>query len=57
MPVLVEGRIVSGITVSPASLFMGVLQPGEQVTKQLVIKGKKPFRILSIFLRRHVIPI
>ncbi len=47
-PVLVEGRVLAGITVSPASLFMGVLQPGQKVTKQLVIKGKGPFRILSI---------
>ncbi|MCE5266828.1 MAG: DUF1573 domain-containing protein [Planctomycetaceae bacterium] len=48
IPVLVEGRVVAGITVSPASLFMGVVEPGQKVTKQLVVKGKKPFRILSI---------
>ncbi len=48
VPVLVEGQVVSTITVSPASLFMGVVQPGQKVTKQLVIKGKKPFRVLSI---------
>jgi hypothetical protein len=48
IPVAVEGRVCGGVTVSPASLFMGVLQPGEKVTKQLVIKGCKPFRILSI---------
>ena len=27
---------------------MGVVQPGQKVTKQLVVKGKKPFRILAI---------
>jgi hypothetical protein len=48
IPVAVEGRVRTGVTVSPASLFMGVVQPGEKVTKQLVIKGCKPFRILSI---------
>jgi hypothetical protein len=48
IPVLVEGRVLSGITVSPASLFMGVVQPGQKVTKPLVVKSKKPFRILSI---------
>jgi len=48
IPVLVEGRISAGITVSPAALFMGVVQPGQKVTKQLVVKGKKPFRILGI---------
>ena len=27
---------------------MGVVQPGQKVTKQLVVKGSKPFRILSV---------
>ncbi|MGW8256595.1 MAG: DUF1573 domain-containing protein [Thermoguttaceae bacterium] len=48
IPVLVEGRVDAGITVSPAALFMGVLQPGQKVTKQLIVKGKKPFKILHI---------
>jgi hypothetical protein len=48
IPVAVEGRVVSGVSVSPASLFMGVVQPGQKVTKQLVVKGAKPFRILAI---------
>lgn len=48
IPVAVEGRVISAITVSPASLFMGVIQPGQQVTKQLVVQGKKPFKIVSI---------
>jgi len=48
VPVLVEGVVQSGIVVSPASLFMGVIEPGQRVTKQLVVRGKKPFRILSV---------
>jgi hypothetical protein len=48
VPVPVEGRVVSAVTVSPASLFMGAVEPGKQVTKQLVVRGKRPFRILSI---------
>jgi hypothetical protein len=48
IPVPVEGVVQSGILVSPNSLFMGVVEPGKKVTKQLVIRGKKPFRILSI---------
>ena len=27
---------------------MGVVEPGKKVTRQLVVKGKKPFRILSV---------
>jgi len=48
IPLLVEGRVISGITVSPASLFMGIVTPGQEVSKPLVVKGTKPFRILSI---------
>lgn len=48
IPLPVEGRVVSGITVSPASLFMGVVKPGEEVTKSMIVRGKKPFKILSI---------
>ena len=48
IPVLVEGRVMPGITVSPTALFMGVVQPGQKVTKQLVVKSKKPFRILGV---------
>jgi hypothetical protein len=48
IPLLVEGRLSPSITVSPTALFMGVVQPGQKVTKQLVIKGKKPFRVLGI---------
>jgi hypothetical protein len=47
-PVLVEGRVDAGVSVSPAALFMGVVQPGQKVTKQLVVKSKKPFKILAI---------
>jgi hypothetical protein len=48
IPLQVEGRVTPPITVSPASLFMGVVPPGQEATKTLVVKGKKPFRILSI---------
>jgi len=48
VPLDVAGRVVAELTVSPASLLMGVLQPGQKATKQLVIKAKKPFRITGI---------
>ena len=48
VPVHVEGRVQPGIAVSPATLFIGAVEPGKRVTKQLVIRGKKPFRILGI---------
>jgi hypothetical protein len=48
VPVPVNGRVVSGITVTPQSLFMGVARPGQKLSKTIVVRGKKPFRILSI---------
>lgn len=48
IPLNVEGNVVSPLTVSPASLFLGVLEPKQSVTKQLVVRGKQPFNIVSI---------
>ena len=48
VPLAVEGRIIPPLTVSPSSLFVGVLKPGTTVTKQLVVRAKKPFKILSV---------
>lgn len=41
----VEGRVTPGVTVSPAWLLLGVVQPGQKVTKQVVVQGKEPFTI------------
>jgi len=48
IPLAVEGSVQSEIVVAPTSLFMGVVEPGKRVTKQLVVRSKKPFRILSV---------
>jgi len=47
-PVQVLGRVTPPVMVSPASLFLGILRPGESVTKRLVVQGKRPFRVTSI---------
>jgi hypothetical protein len=46
--VAVEGRVVPPLSVSPASLFLGVLKPGQVVTKQLVLTGKQPFKVTGV---------
>ncbi len=48
VPVPVQGKIESRLAASPTLLFMGVVQPGQKVTKPLVIRGARPFRILSV---------
>ncbi len=47
-PVKIEGRIVPELTVSPATLILGSLQPGQEVTKQIVVKAAEPFKIVDI---------
>lgn len=47
-PVDVEALVASDLTISPASLFLGALKPGQKVTKQVVMKAKKPFRITGV---------
>lgn len=44
----VQGQINSEITVSPTALFMGIVEPGSKVTKQLVVRSKRPFKILDV---------
>jgi len=48
VPLRLEGNVISSLTVSPASLFMGVVKPGEKVKKTLVIRGKTPFKLKSV---------
>ncbi len=47
-PVSVEARVVSELTVNPASLFLAALKPGQKVKKQVVVQGKRPFRITGM---------
>ncbi len=48
IPLPIEGRIISPLTVSPASLYLGVVEPGQTVTKQIVARGKQPFRVTDV---------
>lgn len=48
VPIDVEGRVLSGLTVSPSSLFLGTLKPGSKVKKTVVVQAKQPFHITAI---------
>jgi hypothetical protein len=48
IPIYVAGRVVPQISVAPESLLLGDVSQGQQVTKRMVVRGKKPFKILSI---------
>jgi hypothetical protein len=48
IPIQVEGQIRPNVAVSPSDIFLGVVHVGEKVTKRLVVRADKPFRITSI---------
>jgi hypothetical protein len=47
-PVEMTGRINAKITISPEPLFIGTVQPGQTVSKKVVVRGKEPFKILDV---------
>jgi hypothetical protein len=47
VPVPVEGNVVSAVTVRPSPLLLGVVHAGKPVTRQLVVRGAQPFRIVA----------
>lgn len=48
IPVDIEGRISPALSVTPSSLFLGVVSPGKKVTKQLVVRAQQPFKIVAV---------
>ncbi len=48
IPLRVEGNVLSPLTVSPASLALGVIEPGQSVSRKIVVQSKKPFRITRV---------
>lgn len=48
IPMYIGGRVVPQISVSPESLLLGDVTRGQQISKKIIVRGKKPFRILSI---------
>lgn len=48
VPVLVNATVQGSFTVLPGTLNLGSLKVGEAMTKPVLIRGNKPFRIVSI---------
>jgi hypothetical protein len=48
IPLMVEGVVRPPVSVAPASLYLGSLRPGQSVTKRVVVRAAKPFRIQEI---------
>lgn len=48
IPMHIAGRVVPEISVAPEPLMLGDVTHGGQITKKLLVRGKKPFRIMSV---------
>jgi hypothetical protein len=46
-PIEVEGLVSSELTVSPQVLALGAVEPGQKVTKNVIVRGRKPFRVTA----------
>ncbi|MBO7726297.1 MAG: DUF1573 domain-containing protein [Thermoguttaceae bacterium] len=44
----VHGQVISALSVKPTHLQFGVLHPNETTTRNLVVRGSVPFRIVSV---------
>ena len=44
----VVGAVRDRISASPASLFLGVVEPGQKTTKQIIVRGTEPFRVTGV---------
>ncbi len=45
---MVTGRVEAALTVNPASIFMGVVSPGQEVTKKLLVRADRPFSVTKV---------
>ena len=48
IPIMVQGVVKQGITVNPSKLFVGNLEPGQEVTKKIVLRAESPFDIREV---------
>jgi hypothetical protein len=48
LPVLVEATVQSNITVAPEAVSLGTVKVGDTLTRRVVVRGNKPFRVLQV---------
>lgn len=48
IPIDVEGKIESEVTVSPTPLVFGEVKAGQKITKPVVVRAARPFRITEV---------
>ncbi|PQO44449.1 hypothetical protein C5Y93_18725 [Blastopirellula marina] len=48
IPLNVEGKVDSPLSVSPGAFQLGELKPGQTVEKKLIVRANKPFKITGV---------
>jgi len=48
IPLQVEGRVVPQISIAPQPLVLGDVPQGQQVDKKILVRGRRPFKILTV---------
>ena len=48
IPIMVQGVVKQGITANPSKLIVGNLEPGQVVTKRIVLRADTPFAIKNV---------
>ncbi len=48
IPIHISGRVIPEISVAPEPLMLGQVEQGGKITKRVLVRGKKPFRITAI---------
>jgi len=48
IPLAVEGRVRSALTISPTPVVLGIMHPGEEVEKKLLIRSSKEFHVTKV---------
>jgi hypothetical protein len=48
IPILIEGLVEAEFSVNPELVSFGTLAPGERKTVNVIVRGKKPFKIVKV---------
>jgi hypothetical protein len=48
VPVLVEANVQPAVTVSPSTLALGTIKVGEALTRRVVVRGNRAFRVTGV---------
>ena len=48
VPLLIEGNVAAALTVSPSVLNLGTVSANQPLTRRVVVRANKPFRVLEV---------